>query len=260
MNYLEEFMRLQKEIIETEKRLIQIQEKQSALFPKILAVIDGLTAESNTNSSYKLDCTDRANKLNNKDYFKRCLDLARRISEENPDEYHSPNSVLRHCYKRLDKDYSCGLEIKKYQFAKEHGYSPRNTLDMISKFDGEWEIYRSVFLSILEGMCDDRKCIVVKDSIKHCESWDDFQLVLQEICGDTPVIRARLLRKVYADMESNNTINWVSYRHTYRKRHGYPASRIVKKIEMISESKKLQSYFLESFNKIIDMEKSRNES
>ncbi len=253
MDYMKEFIRLQTEIVEIEKRIIHIQEKQV----EILSAISKAT-KPHTKTTQSIKCAPEPERLSAKDYFKKCVALAKRISEENPDEYHSPNSVLRHCYKRLDKDYSCGLEIKKYQFAKEHGYTPKNTLDMISKFDGEWEIYRSVFLSILEGMCDNQTPIVVNEKIGHCETWDDLQSVLHESCGDTPVVRARLLRKVYADMDETNTINWASFRYTYRKRHNYPASRPVKKIAIISESRKLQSYFLKSFNKVVDMEENEN--
>lgn len=260
MDCFEEFVKLQLEIIETEKKLIQIQEKQAEIFPKMLNAISG---KNKANTLYNDKHTGITKRLGHKEYFKRCLELAKQISDENPDEYNSPNSVLRYCYKRLDRDYSCGLEIKKFQFAKENGYTPKNTLDMISKFDGEWEIYRSVFLSILEGMCNNDP-IVITSEIKKCETWEDFQDILREICGDTPIIRARLLRKVYSDMETNNThdnpINWSSYRHTYRKRHNYPASRNIKKIDIISESRKLKSLFLESFNKVIDMERSINES
>lgn len=215
------------------------------------------------------------------EYQKMIKQLVDTIFKYRGDEFSNTSAILHKCYKRMDNEYSAGLKQKQIEYIKQKGYAPRSTLEMISEFYGEYLIYKSVLLSMLEQMADEiflkpeqtlcipkssrmkreKKCkkvyktdtlenaiIPVRlDMVNTFEEAEGAMVLLKEKLGYRDSDNY-LYRKVYEMMDNSYVIKWYQYKYLFRKKHGISKEYDIEKKTLIASSPKLKSYFVEQFN------------
>ena len=211
-----------------------------------------------------------------KDEFKRMIrELVDSIYAYCGGNYSKKSDILNKCYERMDKEYSANLKQKRIEYVLQKGYAPYDNLDMISDFYGDYLIYKTVLLSMLEKMASDiwtlpeqticlpsneetgkrkskRKKTVstfrinIPDDLDEVKDWEEAQNVISLIYGNGK--SDRLYEEVFNRMDKAYTVRWYDYRFRIRKERGLTKTDKVSKKEIVGYSKKLQCQFVNQFN------------
>lgn len=214
-----------------------------------------------------------------KDEFKRMIrELVDSIYAYCGGNYGKKSDILNKCYERMDKEYSANLKQKRIEYVIQKGYAPYDNLDMISDFYGDYLIYKTVLLSMLEKMASDiwtmpeqTICLpsnestnrsnkskrtktakalklYIPDNMECAKSWKEAQESIKTISdGKTD----KVYNEIFNRMDKEYSIRWSEYRFRVRKSQGLTKLDKVSKIEIVDWSKKLQKQFVEQFNTFI---------
>lgn len=208
-----------------------------------------------------------------KDEFKRMIrELVDSIYAYCGGNYSKKSDILNKCYERMDKEYSANLKQKRIEYILQKGYAPYDNLDMISDFYGDYLIYKTVLLSMLEKMASDiwtmpeqticlplnepekktkrRKSKSLKVDINSdtgcVKSWREAQESIKKISYDGKT--EKVYNEIFSRMDKQYSVRWSEYRFRVRKSKGLTRSDKVSKIEIVDWSKKLQGQFIEQLN------------
>lgn len=199
-----------------------------------------------------------------KDMVKKMVDT---IFECYPGKYDKKAAILQECYKKMDKEYSASLNLKRAEYVKQMGYAPFSTLDMISDFFGEYLIYKRILLSILEDKVINSAIAPNKvdlanvqkveeklenQNVKHISeltpalTWADAQAKMELMCKYMHI--EHVYEDIYEMMDTSYNIRWANYKHRYIKANDLQKRTYVDKKILIGRSAKLQRQFVEQFN------------
>lgn len=278
-----EFNQKSTDILDIVEEMVRIQRKTMKEIALELDTIDKMVKDMRSDrQSYNI-CgirNQRSYELETmpaKEYRSMIQDLVNTIYEYCGDRYTKKADILKECYKRMDREYSAGLNQKRIEFIKQNGYAPYSTLEMISEFYNEYLIYKTVLLSMLEKMVSDiwvtpEQTITIPNNRKKkklrkgtlnelCKvsTWEDAQDMMQLLnhkIGNNNDID-RLYDEIYRMMDKENVINWTNYRYRIRKSKGLDRTDEVTKKNIIDFSQKLQKQFVKQFNLLLE-EKIKN--
>lgn len=220
-----------------------------------------------------------------KAYRDEIIDLCKQIVALS--EFKDEKAVLSACYKHLTKNYGIVWEQEIREWKEQHAYVGKvSPLNVISESD-DGKYLKSMVRNILLGILDDCKKQVVasntetenisEDNHEACNSettedttddkqneihiltvaanWDEANQLVEVIAnkmGDKSPYRSVTYNRVYKVMEDMVQINWYNFTYTYKRKHNLPNSAKVFKKRIIAGSPKLQKWFIDAVNKMME--------
>lgn len=202
-------------------------------------------------------------------------------------DFEDEKAVLSACYKHLTKNYGIVWEQEIREWKEQHAYAGKvSPLNVISESD-DGKYLKSMVRNILLGMLDDCKKQVVAPNAESenisegnhesCDSeitedttdnkqneihiltvaanWDEANQLVEVIAnkmGDKSPYHSVTYNRVYKVMEDMVQINWYSFTYAYKRKHNLPNSAKTFKKRIIAGSPKLQKWFVDAVNKMME--------